>query len=241
MGIVIPPWVSEKWFQQCPFNYCDHFGDYTELAKVCRLCRMSVEESRSKDKFLKTFEEAAESPSENLKKKQLEINRVLSYFRNYEQEIDNIAEGYSIIVRGMMNEILRLYRLDRLNRKVKFQAFDVLAHSEHYIFVKIKRALSSKKEESRSSISRELADSKTSALLAYMAVDRNARVGNKLATYNTSSSIRTKFLEFSKSSVRLLKLIKREFFPEYDLELKEFGCDSYNKIFKQFKISEEGY
>lgn len=60
MGVVIPPWISENWFQQCPFNYCDHFGDYEELMKVCRLCRMAVEEDgRSTEVYFHHFEELA--------------------------------------------------------------------------------------------------------------------------------------------------------------------------------------
>jgi hypothetical protein len=43
MGIVQPPWISKKWFMECPFNYCDHFGDQEELALMCKVCKEEIE------------------------------------------------------------------------------------------------------------------------------------------------------------------------------------------------------
>src|SRR4051812_17660396 len=39
MGVIKPPWVDEEWFLKCPYNYCDHFGDKIELARICKICR----------------------------------------------------------------------------------------------------------------------------------------------------------------------------------------------------------
>src|SRR3989344_4735036 len=38
MGVIKPPWISKKWFNKVPFNYCDHFGDKKCLATICKIC-----------------------------------------------------------------------------------------------------------------------------------------------------------------------------------------------------------
>lgn len=43
MGVIKPPWISQEWFRQCPFNYCDHFGDKKRLAEVCKICQEELE------------------------------------------------------------------------------------------------------------------------------------------------------------------------------------------------------
>lgn len=53
MGVIRPPWVSKKWFDMTPFNYCDHSGDKDKLAAVCKICREEIERIeryRKKDK-----------------------------------------------------------------------------------------------------------------------------------------------------------------------------------------------
>lgn len=61
MGVVKPPWVSKDWFAQCPFNYCDHFGEKEILATVCKICkdelnRLKLYKKAGKDPYdIKTF------------------------------------------------------------------------------------------------------------------------------------------------------------------------------------------
>ena len=43
MGVIKPPWVSKKWFNKTPFNYCDHFGDEEKLTTVCKICKEEIE------------------------------------------------------------------------------------------------------------------------------------------------------------------------------------------------------
>jgi hypothetical protein len=62
MGIVQPPWVSKKWFEDATFNYCDHFGDKKELALMCKVCKDEIEwreklikEGRNPDSWEEAF------------------------------------------------------------------------------------------------------------------------------------------------------------------------------------------
>jgi hypothetical protein len=119
------------------------------------------------------------------------------------------------------------------NARLVMKAGDVLSHSRSYAQVKIARALSSRwRERKRDEI--EIADSKTSALFAYLAIDRNRRTLKRLSKYKPLARLRKSFLKMSKISADLLEVIKGEFFPKDEIAetvSDEFGCDSYNKLF----------
>lgn len=114
------------------------------------------------------------------------------------------------------------------------KAMEVFSHSRYYVQVKVHRALSSRKQENNDEISQELADSKTSALLAYLAIERNSRTFFRLANHRPLIYIRKKLLRLAKISLELAELIENEFYQDDKFELNEFGCKSYYKVFKPF-------
>lgn len=114
------------------------------------------------------------------------------------------------------------------------KAQNALSHSRSYVQVKIHRALFSWWEERGNAIRQEASDSKTSTLFAYMATGRNPRTLQTLANHPPLKPSRKKFLSLAKTSLEIVDLIKEGFFPEYNLDLREIGYESYDEIFSKY-------
>lgn len=82
----------------------------------------------------------------------------------------------------------------------------------------------------------ELADSKTSALFTYMAIERNSRALAALAKHKLLHHLKEKHLKLAAISLELIEIVREEFFPEEKLESKEFGCEEYDERFEFNKV-----
>lgn len=82
-------------------------------------------------------------------------------------------------------------------------------------------------EERLDFMMQDLADSKTSAPFAYVAVQRNCRALLALVKRKPLIEWRDEHLKLAKLSLRVSALIKEEFFPLEDLIYEEFGCDDF--------------
>jgi hypothetical protein len=250
MGIIHPPWISKKWFSECPFNYCDHFGDVEELALMCKICKEDIEWREKLKKEGKDPNDWGEVFKEVGKNFALTMAMVQEKAKEMGIDLSNVdEEGYEQPPSAARYKVFRIVRTygDKVEMMLKsleevpidtnirliMKARDVLSHSRSYAQVKIARALSSRwRERKGDEIEQEIADSKTSALFAYMAIDRNKRTFIRLARHRPLFALAKRFLKIAKISADLLDIVKGEFFPEDDIDMnEEFGCDSYNKAF----------
>lgn len=248
MGVVKPPWITEEWFAKCPFNYCDHFGDIEVLVEFCKICKeglkfkleqRDIEEDFYNIKFVSQEEaENAFEKKELRKEKAKKLNtEMIDWYDEYDFKppaeihlIFNLAKNYGDYVEKIV-ENLFLVPIDS-NKILIEKSLDCLLHSRSYVFVKVRRALSSRWEEKDRPIMSELADSKTSALFSYMAVKRNSKALLALSKHKPLKYLKEKHLKFAALSIDLAEMISQEFFPNCKLDYEEVGCDSYNEIFK---------
>ncbi|MBI2420932.1 MAG: hypothetical protein HYV38_02505 [Candidatus Levybacteria bacterium] len=242
MGVIKPPWVSEKWFNRTPFNYCDHFGDKERLATKCRICKDEIDrleryKKEGKDPYdmKNVFEDLGKDLAlamAMVTKKAKEMGIDLDNLPDEEDEapphesypIFNTVGKYGNKIEGASKE-LKIIPIDT-DTKLVLKAVDAFSHSRHYVVAKIGRVLSSRWEEAKDPDD-DLDDSKTSAFLAYIAIDRNSRAFLALAEHKPLNSMKVKHLKLAKLSLELCELIKEEFFPDERLEYEEFGYNDF--------------
>lgn len=233
----------------CPFNYCDHFGDKEELALMCKICKEEIQrleryKKEGKDPYawenvfkdmakdmalaMAMLEKQAKEMGIDLEslpdepepeKPRFERSKIYKIVWKYGEKVEKILKDLEYIPTNSNIQLLR-------------KAVDALSHSRSYVVVKTWRALSSCWEEKHDRFDLELADSKTSAMFAYMAVERNAKALKRLAKHKPLLLLRPRFLKLASVSEKLTELIRDEFFPFDNLILDEFGVDSYNKAFR---------
>jgi hypothetical protein len=249
MGLVRPQWIAKDWFVQCPFNYCDHFGDQEVLATVCKICkeeldRKKVYQAAGKDPYKfefvlqdlhKNFTQTMELLQKGANKWGIDLENLPEVDEQEPPEpetylISNIIWKYRDHVQKTINR-LQLVPIETNQRLIE-KVIDALAHSRHYIIVKVRRALDSRWGDADDPILQENHDDKTSALFAYMAIERNSRALLALARHKPLRDVKEKHLKFASVSLEIAEMIREEFFPEFDGKYEEFGCDSYNKLFR---------
>lgn len=238
MGVIKPPWVSKKWLNQTPFNYCDHFGDKDMLASKCKICKEEIDrieryKKEGKDPYdmKNVFEDIGKDLALSLAmvaKKAKEMGIDLDSLPDEENDepshesypIFNTVRKYGSKIENTIKE-LEIIPVDT-DIQMVMKTADAFSHSRHYIIAKIGRALSSRWEEARDPDD-DLDDSKTSAFLAYIAIERNSKAFLALAQHKPLKSMKIKHLKLAKLSLNLCEFIKEEFFPNEKLEYEEFG------------------
>ena len=108
MGIIRPPWISREWFVQCPFNYCDYFGNKLLLSTVCKICADELKRKRLYKKAGKDpndLENVFKEVAENLAKvrKMLEADA-----KRLGIDLNNLPDDYD---EGPEPENYPIYRL----------------------------------------------------------------------------------------------------------------------------------
>lgn len=248
MGVIRPPWISKDWFSKCPFNYCDHFGNQHILASICKICKDELQRKEFYKKAGKdpydwkyVFQDVAEDLAQTMRMVQEDAKRLginLDNLPDQEEEEPPSNESFPIF------NLIRKYG-DQVEKVIKNlqevpvdadmtlieKAVDVLSHSRHYIIAKTSRALHSRFEEQDDSIMEELADSKTSAFFAYMAIDRNSKALAALTRHKPLHYLKEKHLKLAAVSLEMAEMIREEFFPDEKLDYKEFGCEEYDECF----------
>jgi len=133
MGVIKPPWKDEL-FDQCPYNYCDHFGDKEILALICVICRDTKDD-------LKGFKEYYDSLTETTD----DFTHVMKIVRSDTSKIKQKHLVYGAHTEIMVQK-LRVIPATANEDLVK-KAVDSLLHSEHYVSAKTRRAITSKQRE----------------------------------------------------------------------------------------------
>ena len=252
MGVVKPPLVSKKWFKQCTFNYCDHFGNKAELAKICKICRdelirLELYKKEGKDPYnwKNVFKDIGESLAQTMSliaKQAEEMGIDLSDLSEQEEEENNkpdfykhrlykLVETYGNLIEKSMNH-LTVVPIDA-DENLVTKTLGAMSHSRHYILAKTYRALSSKWEESKDPLD-IIDDSKTSAFLAYLAIERNSRAFLALAAHKPLQGRKEKHLKLAKLSLEIAKAPQDYFFPDESLNYTEFGCEDYDETFSKY-------
>jgi len=230
MGLLKAKWVSDRWWSQTPFNYCDHFGDKVELAKFCIICRKELNKnSRIFDHY-----EIEKIPTETWVKlnPEIEISLEVKCVEKYGNiknpskiPLCNIVNHYGAYVGEIVKNLLSVPK--EADIKLIEKSLDCLGHSQHYAPVKIMRAYDS-------SLSREEmegdSDSKNSALFAYVAINRNSRALLALSQHKPLAAKRDYFLKMAATSIEICDLIQNEFFPGDELDYEEFGCNYFKDV-----------
>lgn len=241
MGVIRPPWVSKDWFSQCPFNYCDHFGDQKLLSSVCKVCKEDlkrIEKYKLEGKDPHDLKNVFKDVGENL------ANALIMVAKQAKEmgiDLDNLPdppepppyESYPIF-NTVSNYGKKVEKTITALQEVPVDAdmdlvmktVDALSHSRHYIIAKIGRATHSRWDEEQDPDD-ELDDSKTSAFLAYIAIERNSRALIALSRHKSLAYLKQKHLKLAQTSLRLCEAIKEEFFPEDKLVYEEFGQIDY--------------
>lgn len=233
---------------QVPFNYCDHFGDKEELALMCKICKDEIKriekyKREGKDPYDwnnvfaevgKNFAMARAILEQDAKRLGIDLDNLLDEPREKppppgRYKIYRLVKKYGDRVEKIINH-LQVVPIET-NKNLVMKAMNALSHSRYYAGVKIARAIDSRWEERRNSDD-DLQDSKTSAFLAYVAIERNSRVFFRLAKHKPLIASKKNYLRLSKISLDLAELIQEEFFPDEKLVYKEFGCESYDRVFK---------
>lgn len=238
MGMIRPPWVTIEWFRQCPFNYCDHFGDKEKLATVCIICKDEVEwkaDCLRKGKDPNDFGEAMKKVGENLSETMVlihqEADRMGIDLNNLEEmpeppDLSNhdfikLADRYRDRV-GEMVKLVRSINLVLGPEENLEKLIDSLNHSWGYIGAKLFRALSSEFREMESPID-DLDDSMTSAFFAYIALLRNCETVISVVKSKKFGEFDNTLLRFSEYSLEFAENIRKRFFPKYEMVYEEFG------------------
>ncbi|OGH19828.1 MAG: hypothetical protein A3D74_00970 [Candidatus Levybacteria bacterium RIFCSPHIGHO2_02_FULL_37_13] len=249
MGVVRPPWISKSWFEKCPFNYCDHFGNQEVLATICKVCKEDVERNRFYKKAGKNpndwkyvFQEMVENFAKVHKMIEKDAKRLGIDLTNIPDEKDSAPEPETypifLLMQGYGDHAEKIIKnlsavpIDS-NMELVTRAVDGLAHSRGYVIAKTARAINSRYEEKGDENMQELADSKTSALFVYMAIERNSRALLALAKHKPLRDWRENHVKFASVSLDLLDMLREEFFPEDILDYEEFGSEEYDRCFKE--------
>lgn len=237
MGVIRPPWISKEWFSQCPFNYCDHFGDKNILATVCKICK---EELKRLEEYRKRGEDTYDMKNvlgDIGKDLALSMAMVTKKAQEMGIDLDNLPDepepprhdSYPIFKTvskyvGRIEKAIQTLQLVSVDTKIELvtKAIDVLAHSRYYIVAKIGRALHSRWDEERDP-NDDLNDSKTSALFAYIAIERNGTAFLALSSHKALIRMKKQNLQLAKLSLNMCVVIREEFFPEEKLVYEEFG------------------
>lgn len=243
MGVIKPPWISRDWFRQCPFNYCDHFGDKKLLATVCKICHDEILENEQIKKAGKdpyaldvVFERVGESLSQTLTLVRQDAQRLGIDLDNLPEEEEDVFDfrqepiyklifKYGNAVEKSIRD-LEVFPVDADEQLIR-KAIDALGHSRHYVIAKIGRALSSSNEEQFEPPEFHANDGKTSSFLSYIAILRNCRVMLALVKHKPLIDLREKHLKFAKQSLKISEIIKQQFFPHEDLVYEEFGYTDF--------------
>lgn len=250
MGVIRPPWISEDWFLKCPFNYCDHFGDKEALALVCRICRevpSFIADGTPLNEIYRLryvpLVYAREKAEKKVTLTRRKLEELRKFYKSRPKEPDStdprafwiyqLMDKYGEVV----DRVIKHLRVVPKGTDVTLheKAIDALAHSEHYVSAKIYRAISSKIEELRGR-DYNIHDSKTSALFAYIAIDRNVRALLALANHRSLSHLKEVHVIFADISLEISNTIREHFFEDEPLAYEEIGCDSYNECFKITKL-----
>lgn len=247
MGVFRPPWISKEWFGKCPFNYCDHFGNQEVLATICIICKDDVQRKKLYKKAGKdpndwnnVFQDLADNLVQVHKMIEKDAKRLGIDLNNIPDEEDpapkpetypifNIVRDYGDNVEKIIKN-LSVVPIDT-NMELVIKAVDALAHSRGYVIAKTARALHSQYEERSDPNMEDLADSKTSALFAYVAIERNSRALLALAKHKPLREIKENYLKFAAVSLELAQMIQDAFFPDEIVTYEEFGCEEYDVCF----------
>lgn len=249
MGVLRPPWVSKEWFAKCPFNYCDHFGNQEVLATICKICKDDVQRKKLYEKTGKdpndpryVFQDLAKNLAKVHTMIEKDAKRLGIDISNIPDEEDLAPEPETypifLLIRSYGDHVEKIINnlsavpIDT-NIQLVVRTTDVLAHSRGYVIAKTARALHSKYEERNDPIMEELADSKTSALFAYIAIERNSRALLALAKHKPLLELKESHLHFAAVSLELAQMIKDIFFPEDILNYQEFGVEEYDLCFAE--------
>jgi hypothetical protein len=239
MGVVRPSWITVEWFAQCPYNYCDHFGDKSILARVCQFCLedlvrdkrpsslqqldpfniqfLIIDIPKEVSKILVDIDNAKEKLGLTLEERRINLSE--DQFGNF--AIYKVALEYGYLVEEIMHLIESFPKIK--NRELA----EALSHSRYYVQVKISRALSSKNEEQKNPTI-DLFDSKTSALFAYLAAMRNSQETIKFVEKaGISLLIKKQLLEFALTSIKIAELIRNQFFP-LELTFEQLDLEEVN-------------
>jgi len=239
MGVVKPPWISQKWFRQTPFNYCDHFGDKKLLAQLCKICHDEIAENEQLIKEGKdpynwgvVFERVGKSLAQSLvliqkmaEEQGIDLDNIPEEEDPYDsskEPIFKLMQKYGDVVEKTIKD-LEIVPIDTDVILVE-KVIDALSHSRHYVIAKIGRALSSRQFDLPELNAN---DGKTSAFLAYIAIQRNCRAMLTLVKHKPLVDLREEHLKFAQLSLRTSDLIKQEFFPLEELEYDEFGYSDF--------------
>lgn len=246
MGIVKPPWISQYWFRQCPFNYCDHFGNKRRLSEVCLICKDELErlarykkEGKDPNDMKNVFKDLEETMTKTLvmvteeaKHMGVDLDKIEDDYEESEDYHKNplfkLVLRYGFKVEAVINNLSEVPV--NADRDLLIKAVDAFSHSRHYVIAKIGRAISSRWEEENDPEDKTL-DAKTSAFLAYIAVIRNSQAALALAAHKPMAYAKSDHLKFAKVSIEVADIIKKEFFQKEELAYKEFGCEEYEEIF----------
>lgn len=247
MGVIKPPWISENWFTRYTFNYCDHFGNKRILVRLCKICAQEIDRigsyrKKGQDPYdinnvlgdvANVFADVMISLRKQAKRFGIDVDNLPDVeeeeIRHEDFLVYQVVYGYGKLVEDLLIKLETLAEKKRTHLLQKF--VDVLGHSRHYIVAKIARALDSKYEREDNAIMRELADSKTSALFAYVAVKRNILGSLAFARLARTREEKRVFLEFAEISHQVTECIRDEFFPEEGLAYEEYGCEEYDEVF----------
>lgn len=242
MGVIKPPWVSEKWFNKTPFNYCDHFGDKEKLAAICKICSEEIERIEKYRKEGKDPYDMKNVFSDMAKDLALVMTMVRKKAKEMGIDLDNLPGEEDD---GLPHESYPIFNTvgkygDKIEKEIKgleiipidadiqlvMRSVDAFSHSRHYIIAKIGRALSSRWEEAKDPDD-DLDDSKTSAFLAYIAIERNSKAFLALAQHKPLKSMKIKHLKLAKLSISMCELVREEFFPDEEFEYEEIGYKEF--------------
>lgn len=241
------PWVTEENFIRTPFNYCDHFGDKQTLAKMCKICQDEWEDTEKyrllgqdpnkpnliMAKVAKELSAAMRMLSEQAKEIgiTLELNEKeeLEYMKKHDL-LRNLRESHPVYLSAVqygkkVREMINLLEDTQNNEDHQIhKALQALFHSQFYIQSKVNRALDSLADDPYD-------DSKTSAFLAYVAALRNCYCFLSLADKKKFEAFRPQYLQFSKESLNISKVIHMKFFPNYQPDIEEYGCEDYPIVY----------
>lgn len=228
MGVIRPPWIPRKWFRSCPFNYCDHFGDKEVLGKVCVVCREDLKNNIPSEYYYEIKTTPSDLWEETIS---LVVNNKLI---DLEDDKDYAAiPVYRMIQQYGYHIHSAIQGLQSVPEKADIQlvnkSMDVLSHSRFYIVVKLTRALSSREAAQGREFDFGIADSKTSAFFAYIAIKRNARALLALSKHRPLVNRRVYYLKLASVSVELYEMIQQEFFPDDKLIYEEIGCNDFKE------------
>ena len=232
MGAIKPPWISKEEFYRLPFNFCDRWCQHCQLTSICKVYfeeqkdrKQAIKEGKDPDSIEFAFEVMAKNLKKTFKLIEKSVKQWGIDLKKIEKEAEKedftkppVYEKHPLYKAAaklslQIHNLLKKFEVVPIETKIEKikDDLDVLIFYQNLILAKIARSLSSEEREKNYPEDIKSYDDKTSAFIAYHALDKLSQSLLNLAKEKTLDLTRKKCLTLAKASLDLANILAEEF------------------------------